>query len=268
MVVAAKNGSYRYAGFNCKDRLFTDPDIRRAFCMAVDMDSAVDAIFKNDAGAVLAKRAYGPIPLEVPGANEAKWKEICPKYDPGGAKKILESKGWALGSDGIYAKDGKKFNFALKVGNNDTAREKLSVIISTSLKKIGVACTAQATEWATLIADIKAGNTQMFIMGGASGLDGMYMLFDSKIQQTSSHNTFFNTPELDALLSKASATIKKDARAEVLTEASLIAVKNCPHLFGYFEYSQIGVNRRVKGFAENPTCWFSMTNSSRNIDIP
>lgn len=52
-------GWYRYAGFNCKDPLFTDPEIRKALTMAVDLDAAVDAIFKNSAGVKLAVRAYG-----------------------------------------------------------------------------------------------------------------------------------------------------------------------------------------------------------------
>ena len=93
--------------------------------MAVDMDSAVEAIFRNDSGTKLAVRANGPIPLELPGANEEEWKKYIAPYDPEGAKKILEEKGWTLGSDGIYEKDGQKFSFVMKTPNNDNNRMKL-----------------------------------------------------------------------------------------------------------------------------------------------
>ena len=138
-----------------------------------DLDAAVDAIFKNSAGVKLAVRAYGPIPLELPGADETLWKENAVAYDPEGAKKILESKGWKTGADGIYEKDGKKFSFTIKTPNNDNNRVKLGTIISTQLKQIGIDCVAQPTEWATMLTDIKAGETQMFVMGGGSSLNGI-----------------------------------------------------------------------------------------------
>lgn len=50
----------------------------------------------------------------------------------------LESIGWKKGSDGIYEKDGQKLKFTLQVGNNDSNREKMAVIVSSQLKAIGV----------------------------------------------------------------------------------------------------------------------------------
>lgn len=260
-------GWYRYAGFNCKDELFTDPEIRRALAMAVDMDAAVAATFRNNSGTQLAIRAYGPIPLELPGADEAAWKAESPSYDPDGAKAILESKGWKPGSDGIYEKDGKKFQFILKTPNNDNNRVKLGTIISTQLKQIGIDCVAQPTEWATLLTDIKAGDTQMFVMGGGSSLNGMEMLFHTTLSQSNSHRVFYDNEECDALIEKAAVTIDQEERGKLLLEASNMTIKDSVHMFGYFEYVQIGMNKKVTDFAKAPTLWYSLCNGYRNVGI-
>lgn len=260
-------GWYRYAGFNCKNPLFTDPEIRKALTMAVDLDAAVDAIFKNSAGAKLAVRAYGPIPLELPGADETLWKENAVAYDPEGAKKILESKGWKTGADGIYEKDGKKFSFTIKTPNNDNNRVKLGTIISTQLKQIGIDCVAQPTEWATMLTDIKAGETQMFVMGGGSTLNGMEMLFHTTLSQSNSHRVFYDNPECDALIEKAAVTIDPEERSKILADASSMTVKDAVHMFGYFEYVQIGMNKKVTDFEKAPTLWYSLCNGYRNVDI-
>lgn len=260
-------GGYRYAGFNCSDPLFQDPEIRRALSMAVDMDGAVEAIFKNASNTKLAVRAYGPIPPELPGSDEEAWKEYIAPYNPDEAKRIIEAKGWTLGSDGIYEKDGQKFSFIIKAPNNDNNRVKLGTIISTQLKQIGVDCVAQPTEWATMLTDIKAGDTQMFLMGGGSSLNGMEMLFHTKLGSSASHRTFYNNPECDALIEEAAVTIDQEKRADILTEASLMTVKDAVHMFGYFEYVQIGMNKKVTDFDKAPTLWYALCNSYRNVGI-
>lgn len=267
MLVPNTLGWYRYAGFNCSDPLFTDPEIRKALSMAVDMDGAVAAIFKNASNTKLAVRAYGPIPLEIPGADEAAWKEKAVTYNPEEAKKIIESRGWTLGADGIYEKDGKKFSFVMKTPNNDNNRVKLGTIISTQLKQIGIDCVAQPIEWATLLADIKAGDTQMFVMGGGSSLNGMEILFHTTLGSSGSHRTFYDNPECDALIEQAAITIDPEKRADLLTEASLMTIDDAVHMFGYFEYVQIGMKKSVVDFDKAPTLWYSLCNSYRNVDV-
>lgn len=267
MLVPNTMGWYRYAGFNCSEPLFQDAEIRKALSMAVDMDGAVEAIFKNASNTKLAVRAYGPIPLELPGADEEAWKEHVATYDPDGAKAIIESKGWTLGSDGIYEKDGQKFSFTIKTPNNDNNRVKLGTIISTQLKQIGIDCVAQPTEWATMLTDIKAGDTQMFVMGGGSSMNGLEMLLHSTLSSSGSHRVFYDNPECDALIEEAAVTIDQEKRAEILTEASCMAVEDAVHMFGYFEYVQIGMNKKVTDFDKSPTLWYALCNSYRNVGI-
>lgn len=264
-LASSGTGSYRWIGFNCAYPLFQDAEIRKALVMGVDFNSAINTIFKNEAGVKLAERAYGPIPEEIQGSDQEQWKKTVPAYDPKGAQKLLEQKGWAKGSDGIFAKDGQRFSFTLQVGNNDDNRSKLAVIVATQLKAIGVECTVKNVEWATQTADLAKGNVQMYIMGGYSGLDGGYRLMHTD-KTTSSPNCNYSSDKVDSLLDQAWTTMDDKARAKLLAEASDAFVADFPHLGGYFEYSQIGYNKRGTDFG-NATVYQPLCSSDRNVGV-
>jgi len=254
-------GWYRYAAFNFNNPLFQDKRVRQAIRMAIDMDSAVRAIFPKES---LAERAYGPVPRGIVGWS-ADWKNLH-EYNPEKAKQLLAEAGWKPGADGILQKDGKPFKFVLRTPN-DVNRAKLGVIIATQLKQIGIDCTPQAEEWATLLEDIRSGNTEMFIMGGGSTPDGLLYMFHSKFAQGQAHNTWYNNPDLDALLDKARTTVDVAEREKLWEQAARMTIEDVVHIDGYYEYVQIGVSNKVKGFDEYPSVWLSLVSGLRNVSI-
>ena len=184
-------GWYRHIGFNCSNEIFQDLKVRQAISMAIDFESITETLFGNDFGAQLAVDAYGGgVPPEFEGSDIEAWKAVY-EYNPDKAQTLLEEAGWTKGSDGIYEKDGQKLSFAIKCPTNDQNRVKLGEMAATYLKTIGVDASAQPTEWATMTADIAAGNTEMFVMGGGSVVGGMNMLFHSVNTQGTSHNVFY-----------------------------------------------------------------------------
>ena len=266
-IVPNNTGWYRYLGFNTSVELFQDIKVRQAISMAIDFNGIVEAIFDNKSGAQLAIPAYGgAVPLEFEGADIETWKKHY-VYDPEQAQKLLEEAGWSKNSNGIYEKNGKTLSFAIKSPTSDQNRMKFGDMAATSLKAIGIDCSSQPTEWATMTADIKAGNTEMFVMGGGSVIGGMNMLFNSVAAASGSHNTFYVDEELNKMLGEADATVDKAKRVELLKACSLRALENKVHAGGYFEYVQIAINKRVTDFAERPTLWYGLCNSTRNVGI-
>lgn len=260
-------GWYRYIGFNCSNEIFQDLRVRQAISMAIDFESITETLFGNDFGAQLAVDAYGGgVPPEFEGSDIEAWKAVY-EYNPDKAQTLLEEAGWTKGSDGIYEKDGQKLSFAIKCPTNDQNRVKLGEMAATYLKTIGVDASAQPTEWATMTADIAAGNTEMFVMGGGSVVGGMNMLFHSVNTQGTSHNVFYTDETLDTMLEEAYATIDDDARIALLKEAAMRALENKVHAGGYFEYVQIGMNKRVTDFEKSPTLWYSLCNDYRNVGV-
>ena len=72
---------------------------------------------------------------------------------------------------------------------------------------------------------------------------------------------------LDTMLEEAYATIDDDARIALLKEAAMRALENKVHAGGYFEYVQIGMNKRVTDFEKSPTLWYSLCNDYRNVGV-
>ncbi len=102
-------GAYRYVAFNCASDLFSDKRVREAIAFAVDMDSAVEAIFGGDP--LLGKRAYCSVVPGVPGYSDCSdlWE-----YNPDKAKALLSELGWKPGKDGILEKGGKSSALLLR----------------------------------------------------------------------------------------------------------------------------------------------------------
>ena len=57
--------SVDYIGFNCKQPPFDDPNIRKAFSMAIDKDKIVSLTYRN-----MAQKAEGILPPGIPGYNK------------------------------------------------------------------------------------------------------------------------------------------------------------------------------------------------------
>ena len=265
LTVDDTGSSLRWVGFNCKDELFKDPELRKALIMAVDVDGAVKAVYTNDAGVDLAVRGYSVVTPERPGYNGDICKAVTPTYDPKAAQEKLESLGWKKGSDGIYEKDGQKLKFTLQVGNNDANREKMAVIVSSQLKAIGVDCTAHTLEGGTHTSDIKVGSVQMYILGGYSNLDGPLRLMHTN-EALYSPNCGYSDPALDEVLDEAWRTTDYAARCELIAKASEMFASGAPHLADWYEYSQTGYNVRVKDF-DYATVYQALCSTERNVTV-
>jgi len=261
-VVRNSYGWYRYAAFNFDHPFFKDWRVRMAISMAVDMDAVVRNIFPEEQ---LAERAYGPVPRGIPGFDES-WKELW-VYAPEGAKEFLAKAGWTdTDGDGILDKNGESFTFTLQCPN-DPNRQKMSVLIATYLKKIGINAQVRVKDWASHLQDIREGNTEMFVMGGGSTPDGLLYMFHSRDARGTAHDTRYTNPALDVLLDEAKATVDPEMREQLWTEAARLVILDRVHLCGYLEYIQVGMRPEVHGFDTIPTPWTSLVNETRQVTL-
>ena len=259
VIMANTVGWYRYMAFNFENELFQDKRVREAIGMALDMDSIIRAIFPAES---LAETAYGPIPPGIQGYTK-EWKSLW-KFDTAAAKALLAEAGWTAGSDGILAKDGKKFSFVLKTPN-DVNRAKLGVMISTQLKSIGIDCVSQPMEWATHLEDIKKGNIEAFIMGGGSTPDGLTYMFHTTYAAGGAHNTRYSNQELDDLIELGTHTVDAVELERIWREAAEMAIEDRVQIPCYSEFVQIGVSKKVVNF-EQPSVWLALVSNLRNVD--
>ena len=120
--------------FNQRNALLAVPDVRKAMALALDRRAIYERVVSKGS---------------TPGvANSFLWANSQPNYrdtsggrydrpDVPGAKRLLEGAGFALGPDGVYAKDGKRLSFRIRAvaeaPHDDTAE-----LVQAQLKPVGI----------------------------------------------------------------------------------------------------------------------------------
>ncbi len=241
-VMKQGTAAYRYMAFNCENEPTKDLKFREAICVAVDMDSAVNAIFPPG----MAERAVGPVPPSILGHDPSLKKYW--EYNPDKAKQLLAELGWKdSNNDGVLDKDGKELNLRI-LAPQDANRSKLSVIIATSLKDLGVKTQVQNLEWGTLLTEVDKGNFDMFILGGYSGPNGMLFMFHSRNKGPNGNMSLYENLQVDELLDRGVTLVKPEEREPLWKHAQEIIVQDKPHMPAYHEYFFFAYNKKVHDY--------------------
>jgi peptide/nickel transport system substrate-binding protein len=106
----------------------TDPAVREALALLVDKDSVEKFIYGRTGGATASFIT-----------NPEKFRSENTKYEfnVDKANAILDKAGWAKGSDGIRAKDGKKLKYLYQTSINQP-RQKTQAIVKQACQKAGI----------------------------------------------------------------------------------------------------------------------------------
>ena len=105
----------------------------------------------------------------------------------------------------------------------------------------------------------------MYIMGGYSNLDGGKRLMETNTKRFSP-NCGYSNEDVDKLIQEAFRTMNYDKRCALLRKADNIFSSECPHLGAYFEYSQVGYNKRVTDFGY-ATVYQALCSPVRNVGV-
>lgn len=116
------------ASTKTKHFAFSDARVREAFDHLLDRPSVVQFIYGRTA------RATANV---VNGPERFVSKRPVPAFDVAKANDLLDQAGWARGSDGIRAKDGKRLKLVFQTSIN-APRQKTQAIIKQAAQKAGI----------------------------------------------------------------------------------------------------------------------------------
>jgi peptide/nickel transport system substrate-binding protein len=128
--------SFEHLDFNTKDPQLGQLKIRQAIALALNRPEIVTKTvgqFDNRAQ-VLNNRYFVNNQPEYKDTSGGKYD----KADVPGAKALIESLGYTLGSDGVYAKGSQKLSFELMTTQNNPLRENTIDVITSQLKDAGI----------------------------------------------------------------------------------------------------------------------------------
>jgi peptide/nickel transport system substrate-binding protein len=131
----------REFGFNTTKAPWDDVEMRRAFNYAIDRDEIVRIAYE---GTTVASRsffpAYAPLnaytdKLEAAGVFEESELWV---HSPEKAKEIIESKGYTLGSDNYYAKDGTQLSIDITTHEAFIEKQRIAAVMVEQLQRVGI----------------------------------------------------------------------------------------------------------------------------------
>lgn len=127
--------SYEGLWMNLDKFPFNDKTAREAFAYAMDRQGVIDAIYKPDfpEAAVLNCAGWSPAVGDWCGTD---FSDIS--YSTDKVKSLLEGSGWTKGSDGIYAKGGKRYSVEFNTTAGNKLREDTQALLKEKAKAAGI----------------------------------------------------------------------------------------------------------------------------------
>lgn len=223
---------FSYIGWNLKNPLFNNKNVRRALTLAIDRNR------------IIRQTLHG-MGVEIAGpffpTSENNDQSIKPwPYDPELAKKILKEEGFQdLDGDGILEKvvDGKKqvFEFKLTYFVKNGTTKAIVEYIATALKEIGIKCNLNGVDIADLTQTIEDKSFDSYVLAwgyGAPPEDLSQQWSSSGANQKGSSNTIgFQNGQVDEIIEKLNFEYDKKRRLELYHRFLNIIHEEQPYTF-------------------------------------
>ena len=241
------DNGYFYIAFNLREgHLYADKALREAFSMCIDQEKTVE----------VATGGNGvPVQANTPPFSWA-YNPETPKYtlDVPGAKAKIEASGWTLGSDGIYAKDGKKLSSTLYVRVGRPQRLAFAELARDQLKECGIEIVVQEGDLNTVLIPKVLdypNDFETYLGGWSTALDpDDYSIFHSSeipSKETPSANNFpgWKNDEADRLLKAGREELDKEKRKAIYAEFQVLIHNELPYYFTWADLAHTGLSKRV-----------------------
>jgi peptide/nickel transport system substrate-binding protein len=248
---------YEYVAWNPrKVPAFRDPEVRRALGMAIDVPTMIRRLRMQE----WAIPASGPYPPILKMVYDTAVHPLA--YDPEGAKRLLESRGWRdTDGDGIREKNGRPLRFKLMTNAGNQRREDGAVMVQQWLKQVGAEVEVEAIEYGTAFKRQLDGDYESALLSWgvqlSPDLTGMW----APGQQF--NVVAYDNPEVNRLFAQARAQPTEERAALYWKQAAARIVQDQPYTWLYYYDQIIPVNDRVHdmridvyGLYQNPWAWW------------
>lgn len=210
-----------YIGFNVNRPHIDNPLVRQAINYALDTEAIVNTVFMG-----LGSPAHGPISSNVWGFSQ---QEPFPTSLDRARELLIEA--------GYNPTPGESGGFSTSIWWNipNTQRQQIAEMTQFTLAQLNIDVQIESMEWPVYLDRTSNGEQDMFILGWVSVTGdadyGLFPLFHSTMRGPAGNRTFWDTPELDALLEAGRASVDEAERLSIYDEAQRIIRNEAPWVF-------------------------------------
>jgi peptide/nickel transport system substrate-binding protein len=249
-IVESPGVDYQYVGLNLRDPVLQDIRVRQALAYGIDRRAIVQHLRR---GLAIPASGFLP-PLSWAAATDV------PSFahNPVRARALLDEAGYR-DPDG----DGPalRLHLTLKVSNNEPYRLQAAVI-QHDLRQIGVGVRILSYEFATLFADVLAGNFQMYTLqwtgGSLADPDILHRVFHTRQAPPAGFNRGrFSDPAIDVLLDRASTEMDGPQRRALYAEIQRELARQVPYVSLWFKTNFVVAQRSLTGIRLSPLADFT-----------
>jgi glutathione transport system substrate-binding protein len=209
-----------FMGFKVDKPVVSDPAVRRAINMAVNREAMVRATWFGTATPMV-----GNLNPNVTGFD-AEAARMAPRFDPDGARRVLDEAGWRMGPDGVRVKDGQRASFLLYALQTQAAQQYLQAV-QADLRRVGIEMRIQMWDATVGWGRLATQEFDAFVMSYPylTATDGFALYFDSRNRPTPNRMNW-NDPETDRALNEAKTALDPAVRAAAIARAQRIIAQN------------------------------------------
>ncbi|MGQ0521217.1 MAG: ABC transporter family substrate-binding protein [Actinomycetota bacterium] len=255
--------TWEHLDFNFENELLAVKEVRQAVAWGIDRDRYVETLMKPFSAK--ASRLDNRLYMSNQPEYEAHGQDYATRQ-PAKATAALEKAGFTKGSDGIYAKGGKKLSFRLRVKTPNPLREQLEQLIQADLKGVGIDIRIDNFAEPDSIGSVGSkGDFDLFIfawVGTPFEVSAAKQEYDSTSE--SNFGKYKNTA-VDAAIAKAATILDPEEQAEALNKIDEMLWEDLPNiplfqkpagLLAYSgKYANIEDNTTSEGFFFNASRW-------------
>jgi ABC-type transport system substrate-binding protein len=231
---------YSYIGYNLRNPLFADRDVRVALGMAIDIDPIIQYVLYGE-----GERITGPYP-KITDWYDPSVKSI--DYDPRAALEMLNEKGWKMNADGWLEKDGKLFEFNLITNSGNPVRKNILTIVQESWRKIGIKCNTQLFEWAVFLKDfVNTLKYDALVLGWSMGIDpDLYQIWHSSQAGPRQLNFVgYKNAEVDRLITRIRREYNRSKQITMARKLHAMIAKDQPYTFLFVAKSTQLLDKKI-----------------------
>ncbi len=242
--------TYYYIGYNEKNPLFKEKQVRRALTMAIDRNGLIEATLQG-----YGKPCTGPVPPIVSWAYNDSIPPI--PFNVAGAKNLLANAGWKdHDGDGWLDKDGRDFKFVLRTNAGNQIKADLAVIVQDQLKKIGVKVDIRSLEWTAFMDKLRRKEFDAYIGGWSTSFN----VDPTPIFHSTATNLFnyigYNNPQVDQLIEAGREEMNRQKAAKIWKTMQDEIYRDQPYTFLFWLDKIVAVNSKFKNVTPIPLSMF------------